>query len=371
MTLEFEEYEVKKIVNSHKHVDSWFWDKYSAMPYVGCRTGCEFCYCRSSSYSQRDPEHFDTHIKIKINAVDRLKRELPRLTTDVINCGDWQQPAENRYRLSRQMLEVVKENRFPLFIVERSPLLTRDLDLLVEINKQTWVGVVFSFSNVDPLLKRAFEPRSAGLGLRLKAMETIAQAGILVGMAFMPIIPVVGDDKTHLEDAVRAAKDHGANFVLGSGLTMGGVQALRTLAVVKNFNPDAEPPFRQLYRWQEGERAQYSSAGDYSTRISLTVRDLCCQYGMDDRMPRYIPPGPLAANKWVTEKLLRKMYDLELEQAKDYRIWAYRKAAWLIDEMEESIAEQYKKHGINGLKELPGIGNRLAGEIGRWLQEQL
>jgi hypothetical protein len=60
-------------------------------------------------------------------------------------CGDWQQPAEDRYRLSRAMLEAVREYSFPLFLVERSPLLLRDSDLLLDIKQRSWLGVVISF----------------------------------------------------------------------------------------------------------------------------------------------------------------------------------------------------------------------------------
>ena len=231
MPLEFEEYRPRKIVNVHRHVDGpWFWGKYTAHPYVGCRSGCEFCYQRGSHYlGRRNPDTYDTLIRVKVNAVDLLRGELSRLDREVIACGDWQQPAEDRYQLSRRMLEVVRDFGFPLFIVERSPLLTRDLDLLVEINRQSWVGVVYSISSLDPALKKAFEPRSPGVKLRLEAIENLAAAGILVGTALMPVIPFVGDDEASLEDVVRATGDHGGSFVMGGGLTMDGVQAERTL----------------------------------------------------------------------------------------------------------------------------------------------
>lgn len=154
MELKFEEYRAHKIVHVHKHVDgSWYWDKYSSHPYVGCRSGCEFYFLRGSSYlRRRDPNWFDTFIQVKVNAVELLRKEIIRLPPDVIACSDWQQPAEDRYGLSREMLEVVLDAGLPLVVVERSPLLTRDLDLLSAINRRAWVGVVMSFSNVDPAL---------------------------------------------------------------------------------------------------------------------------------------------------------------------------------------------------------------------------
>jgi DNA polymerase/3'-5' exonuclease PolX len=77
----------------------------------------------------------------------------------------------------------------------------------------------------------------------------------------------------------------------------------------------------------------------------------------------------LAVNRRVAERLFLKTYDLELEQAKDYRIWAYRKAAWTVDEWPENVADIYQDRGEAGLRDLPAIGKSLAGEIARWLRE--
>jgi DNA repair photolyase len=371
MNLEYHEYRPRKIANVHKHVDGpWFWGRYTAHPYVGCRSGCEFCYARGERYLRRDPETFDTLIGVKVNAVELLRQELPKLARDVIAVGDWQRPAEDRYRLSRGMLEVVRDLDFPLFITERSPLLTRDLDLLTDINERAWVGVTYSMSSVDPALKRVFEPHSPGVKLRLRAMAQLADAGILVGANLMPVLPFVGDDEAHLEDVVRAVKDHGGAFVLGGGLTMDGVQARRTLAAACQIDPALEPRFRELYAWNPSGEPSYSPPGDYNAHLGLMIRELCTRHGILDRMPRYVAPGPLAVNKRIAERLFLKTYDLELEQAKEYRLWAYRKAAWTVDELPESIADVYGARGEAGLRELPAIGKKLATQIAGWLQNE-
>jgi DNA repair photolyase len=374
MRLEFQEYRAKTILNVHKHIDGpWFWGKYTAHPYVGCRSGCEFCYSRGSRYlGQRDPDTFDTLIQVKINAVELLRDELlgrkRAFGTDAIAAGDWQQPAEGRYRLSRGMLEVVRDLEFPLFIVERSPLLTRDLDLLADINQNVWVGVVLSISTLDPALKRAFEPRSPGVRRRLRAMEELAEAGILVGTALMPVVPFVGDDEAHLEDVVRATKDHGGTFVMGGGLTMDGIQARRTLEAFRRLDPTMAPQVRELYGWEAVGEPNYGPPRPYNAHLGLLIRELCERHGLLDRMPRYIPPGPLAINKRIAERLFLHAYDLELEQAKDSRIWAYRKAAWTVDEWPESVAELYEARGETGLQELPNVGRSIAGRIACWLK---
>ncbi len=372
MKLEFLEYKPKKIVNVHRHVDGpWFWGKYTAHPYVGCRSGCEFCYLRGSRYlGKRDPESFDTQIQIKVNAVELLAEEISRLEVDVISAGDWQQPAEDRYRLSRGMLESVHQHGFPLFIVERSPLLTRDLDLLMEINDRSWVGVVLSMSNLNSNLKQAFEPHSPGVNRRLTAMEQLANAGILVGTGLMPILPIVGDSELQLEEVVRATKDHGGKFILAGGLTMDGVQAQHTLQATLSYDPGIEEKLRQLYSWPKDGNPQFSPPKEYNARLGLMLRELCERHGLLDRMPRYIAPGPLAINKRIAERLFLRTYDLELEGGGQYQIWAYRKAAWAVDESSENIADIFVSRGDSGLREIPGIGKSISAQIGNWLLEE-
>lgn len=366
----YQEYEVRRIVNVHKHVDGpWFWGKYTAHPYVGCSSGCEFCYERGGRYiGRRDPDSFDSLIQVKTNAVTLLRKEMGKLTPEIISVGDWQQPAEKDYCLSRGMLEVVLEYGFPLFIIERSPLLTRDLDLLSEINRKTWVGVLYSISNLGPALKQAFEPCSPGVRQRLQAIRRLSEAGIYAGVSMMPVIPFTGDDESHLEDLIMAVRDHGGRCVLSGGLTMNGIQAERTLAAAIRHDPALEEKWRKFYRWPPEGQPTYGPPRDYNARLGLKVRDLCSKHGISDRMPRYVLPGTNAVNKHIAARLFMKTYDLELEMAVDQRIWAYRKAAWTIDEMPENIATIYTALGTRGLTALPAIGERLAGQIAAWLE---
>lgn len=370
MRLEFQEYNAKRILNVHKHVDGpWFWTKYSAHPYVGCRSGCEFCYLRGERYlGGRDPSTFDEFIQVKRNAVELLKGELFGRTVDIINCGDWQQPAEDRYRLSREMLRVILEAGFPLFIVERSPLLTRDLDLLVDIDARSWVGAVFSISNLDPHLKQAFEPRSPGVRKRLEAMAELAEAGIEVGTALMPIVPTIGDQPAQLEAVVHATLDHGGTFLLAGGMSMDGEQAKGMLGAANRLDETLVAEWRDLYRWPEGGDPHYNPRRAYTQQLGRLVRELCQKHGLRDRMPRHIPAGGLAINKRMAERLFLKTYDLELEGAPDYLIWAYRKAAWTVDELPRPIEDIYTNEGEEGLLALPAIGRRIGGEIASWLK---
>jgi len=368
MNLVFEEYRTKRIVNIHRRVDPWFWDKYSATPYVGCRSGCEFCYLRGKRYlSSLDPEHFDTHIRVKINAPERLRKEIVKLEKDIIYCGDWQQPAEERYRLSRRMLEIVLEYEFPLLIIERSPLLARDIDLLVDIRERSWVYVLISISSLDPLVKHAFEPRSPGITRRLKLMEKLAARNIPVGVALMPVFPYISDSRDSLREAIRAAKAHGASVILAGTLSMDGAQAERTIRVVQKYWPHLGSKWRDLYQWHKGKPA-YAPPRSYTAYLGRIVREICEAESLRDRLPRYVIPGPRAWNKKLAEHFHLRAYSLELEEASIYKIWAYRKAAWFLDSFEGDVMKIYQERGEKGLRALPSIGNALARETAKWLR---
>ena len=144
---------------------------------------------------------------------------------------------------------------------------------------------------------------------------------------------------------------------------MDGFQAQRTFEAAQHLDPFLEGRWRTLYNWDGPGKKRYGPPGDYNARIGLLVRELCAKHGLLDRMPRYVEPGLLEVNKRVAEKLFLKTYDLELEQASSYRIWAYRKAAWTVDELPESVAEIYQTKGQAGLRELPAIAEKMAAEI--------
>ena len=362
--IKFAPYQPERILNVHRHVDGgWFWTKYSAHPYVGCQEGCVYCYWRDEKYNMlaRDPaashlpDPFSQYIKVKRNAPVLLRKELSRAQKDVIMVGDYQ-PVEGRYGLSREMLKVCAELGFATMVLEKSPLVLKDLDVISEINERAWACVMFSIVRGDSKgYGEVFEPCAPRIEGRFRAMRTIADAGILTGTAFMPILPYICDDDSNLEAVVRRTAENGGKFVLAAGLTMSGAQATCFTEALKKHSPELVEKYNALYR------GAYSPLDTkYSGRIGLKVRELCAKYGIRDRMPRYIPDGTLATNKRVAEEIFTKCYLLELESAPSFKVWAYRRAGWTVDELDQDILAIYKKRGLNGLKALPNIGPSIA-----------
>ncbi len=340
--VKFEPYKPKTILNKHKRADHWFWTRYSAYPYLGCQHGCEFCYCRERKFSPYDdPTDFAYHIKVKENAPDLLRRALNRAPVDLIFTGDYQ-PAERKFRLSRQMLEVCHELGFPVFVLERNPQVLDDIDLLKAIHKKARVVVAFSIISTpdSPNYERIsqmehFTPKAEK---RFAAIEKLAAAGIPTGTVAMPLLPGLCDDAITLESIIRWTAGHGGQFVLASGLTLSDQQKEYFFKVLGERFSDLLSTYQRLY-----PAKSYGQAGAGWRETALRVREACLNQGIPDRMPRPIIPGDKRAlNHRIVELLANKVYSLEIERAPNYQVWAYRKAAWAIEELEQDIGLVYQ-----------------------------
>ncbi len=187
-------------------------------PYRGCEHGCIYCYARPThEYLNLSPGlDFETRLYAKVNAAEVLRRELVKPSHEVspINIGgstDPYQPVEKRYRITRQLIEVLAETRHPLTIVSKHALVLRDLDLLQQLARDNLVQVFLSVTTLDNHLASRLEPRASAPHARLRAVSALAAAGIPVGVLVSPLIPVITDPE--MESLMEAARDAGANSI--------------------------------------------------------------------------------------------------------------------------------------------------------------
>ena len=365
----FVPYQPKTVLNKGKRADHWFWSRYSAYPYIGCQHACLFCYCREKHYCPfDDPNDFGYIVKVKENAPELLRKALSRLPIDVVITGDYQ-PAEKKFQISRRMLEVCLELGFPVSVLERSALVLRDLDLLKEINQRAPSVVFFSMISApdSPAYERVREMENLAprMEKRYAAMEQIARAGILTGSSMMPILPGLCDTDENLEATIRCTANHGGQFVLAGGLTLADQQRDYFFGVLHDRFPDLLPLYERMY--PAGSYGAVRSGDPHAT--GRRVRELCRQYGISDRMPRPIIPGDRRAlNKRVVEALANQCYWQELDNAPGQRVWAYRKAAWAIEDLEQDVGLIYRQMGRKGLEGIENVGPRLAEVVERLIQ---
>lgn len=281
MPVKYLPYRARRILNIHRHPDlDWFWDRYSAHPYIGCEHACEYCYARSDRYLQfDDPDDYDRVVKVKVNAPSLLRKELAGVPVDVLVAGDWQ-PAEAEFKLSRAMLEVIRERSFPLHIIEKSDLLLRDIELLVEISRRNWTCVSYSLSTADDATARLFEPCAPPPSRRLEAVRKLSEAGIYAGISYMPIIPFITDTDGHIEATVVAAAAAGAKYLLPASMTLADRQKERFFRLLEREYPELLPKYRELYA--EGKGPPWS----YENELVVRVAALCRKHGVISRIPK-------------------------------------------------------------------------------------
>lgn len=187
----------------------------SINPYRGCEHGCIYCYARQThAYLELSPGlDFETRLFAKRNAAELLKEELakPAYRPQPIAFGtntDAYQPIERRYRIMRELVEVLAACDHPLTVVTKSALVERDLDLLAPMAAKNLVKVFVSVNTLDHALARRLEPRAASPRRRIATLKALAAAGVPCGVMVAPMIPGLTDKS--IEEVLEAAAAAGA-----------------------------------------------------------------------------------------------------------------------------------------------------------------
>lgn len=206
--------EAKTILSKLKQTDSWFGITYNMNLYRGCQHGCIYSDTRSECYGIGNI----STISIKRNALELLSHELSskRKNKGTIGTGsmnDPYMPIENRLRLTRQALQLIEKEKFPIHIITKSNLVTRDIDLLQEISK-TYAAVSFTITTTDDWLAGKIEPNAPTSSSRFEALKQIADKGIYTGITLIPILPFINDTPKNVLSLLRKAADAGASYVL-------------------------------------------------------------------------------------------------------------------------------------------------------------
>jgi DNA repair photolyase len=187
----------------------------SINPYRGCEHGCVYCFARPThAYMGLSPGlDFESKLFAKPDAARLLKRELARRgyqprTIAIGTNTDPYQPIEKKWRIMREILEVLEACSHPVGIVTKSALVTRDIDILARMAQKGLAKVALSLTTLDRRLARAMEPRAATPTRRLEAMRQLSGAGIPVSAMIAPVIPGLND--CELERLLESAHGAGA-----------------------------------------------------------------------------------------------------------------------------------------------------------------
>ena len=315
----------KSILNGTDVTKMGFW---SINPYVGCAFGCAYCYAR---YAHRymiernvtaHPEQrllreafetlppwlaFERQIFVKENAAEVLRRTLRHgsdkhlnlLKGEGIGIGtatDPYQPAERRFRITRGILEVIAEHEgLRVWIVTKSPLVTRDIDLLRRIARRNEMSVHLSLITIDRELARRLEPRAPTPESRLKALARLRENGIDAGINVMPVLPGITDRPQQLEALIRAVGEAKGTYLNACALRLRSAARQRYLPFIEKEFPHLAERYHATY-------ANSHHAGDrYREGLRAYFTRMCARYGVpfgheddgDDENDPQTPPEKL------------------------------------------------------------------------------
>ncbi|MBP1744956.1 MAG: Radical domain protein [Firmicutes bacterium] len=225
--------------------------EYCMNPYVGCAHDCAYCYatfmCRFAGHSERWGEFVD----VKVNFPEALRKQLsgrskPKGRVLLGTVTDAYQPAEARFRITRESLEILAEyGLLEPNILTKSALVLRDLPILKKI-KGAKVG--FTITTMDRKVARVFEPGASPPQVRLTAARQLMKAGIPVWVFIAPVLPGLSDTEEALRELFRALRETGIEEIMTDFLNPYPTVVSRMKAAYRRHFPAALPKLEEYLR---------------------------------------------------------------------------------------------------------------------------
>ncbi len=346
------EIQAKSILRKHKKIDSWFISRYGMNLYRGCIHNCVYCDGRAEGYYVEG--EFGEEVEVKVNAIELLRRELdpkgkrkPLKRAFVVvggGVGDSYQPVERKYRLSRQVLELLEEYDFPVHILTKSTLVERDLDILQRINKKSRMMLSMSFSSVDERISTLLEPGVPSPQERLSTLAKFKEAGFACGMFLLPVIPFLTDTPQFVERAFKQAADIELDYMIFGGMTLkDGRQRDFFSKIVFQEYPQLEEAYREIYLGSKWGNAR----GEYYQALHESFETIANRYKIPQRIPARLYRDFLDENDLIVVILEQIDYFLQQQGQKS----PYGYAAYSISQLKEPVSTLR-----NRLQTLKGVG---------------
>ncbi|MGF7232153.1 PA0069 family radical SAM protein [Arachidicoccus sp.] len=264
---QFIEVEAKSIVNKVDSPDLSM--MYSMNPYQGCEHGCIYCYARNSFeyWGYSAGLDFERKILVKKNAPQLLRKFLMNKKWEAVPISlsgntDCYQPAEKKFMLTRQILEVCNEFNQPVAMITKNSGILRDRDLLVEMSKKKLVSILISITSFDEKIRRSMEPRTTTAKQRLNVIKELSEAGIRMGVMLGPMIP--GLNEHEMQHIMKAASEAGATFSAYTFIRLNGaIKLLFHDWLYKNFPDRADKVWHLI---EQGHGGQVNDSR-YGTRM--------------------------------------------------------------------------------------------------------
>ncbi len=196
---------------------------------------------------------FEREIVVKVNAPEVLRAELARRSwkREHVALGtntDPYQWVEGRYKLMQGIWEALRDAANPCSVLTKSPLLLRDLKLMLEIAQRATFTACLSIPTLDEKAWRETEPHTPSPRARLEAVAELNRAGIPTGVLIAPLMPGINDAPHQVEPLLEKAVEAGATNIAGTALHLRGEVRDVFFDWMRTHRPDLEERYERLYR---------------------------------------------------------------------------------------------------------------------------
>jgi DNA repair photolyase len=257
--------------------------QWSLNPYRGCTHGCHYCFARRyHSHLELDAgDSFASVIFVKTNFVEVLRRELDRPSWKKESIGfgtatDPYQPIEGTYKISRGVLEALRDAATPFGIGTKGPMIVRDIDVLQDLSRRATCRVHISVPTVDEDAWDKLEPGVAHPLQRLRAVRELVDAGIDCGVLMAPIVPGFSTQPAKIERTIKAIAESGATSIGAMVMHMDGGTREHFMGLLQREYPELVRIYESLY-------ASRYVRKDYEQRVQDVVSLMRQRYGVGDR----------------------------------------------------------------------------------------
>ncbi|HEY3829022.1 MAG TPA: hypothetical protein VGL57_07490 [Solirubrobacteraceae bacterium] len=199
---------------------------------------------------------FEREIVVKVNAPEVLRAELarPSWKGEHVALGtntDPYQWVEGRYKLMTGIWEALRDAAGgagnPCSVLTKSPLLLRDLPLMLQLAQRTEFSACLSIPTLDERAWRASEPHTPNPRARLEAVAELNRAGIPTGVLIAPLMPGINDAPQQLEPLLAGALEAGATSIGGAALHLRRDVKEVFMEWLGEQRPELVPRYEALY----------------------------------------------------------------------------------------------------------------------------
>lgn len=245
--------------------------------YTGCTHGCLYCYARFMKRFSGHQEPWGKFLDAKINAPDVLSREVRRKPPGhvfVSSVCDAYQPAEMRYKLTRECLKILIDAGFHPGILTKSKLVTRDFDIL---KGHPNCDVACTLTTMDEQLRFRIEPGASPTRERIAALEQACDRGISASAFLGPFMPGLSDTDEALEALFAAVAPLPLTHLHADKLNPRPGVWNEIVPFLKRYHPELMDYYHRYFFDQDIYR-------DYCEDLGHRLRKIAEEHGVGEKL---------------------------------------------------------------------------------------